>query len=353
MGDLYTRVSVIVDFGIRAELEELSDSEDEEVVDSAASARVSVENAMKKRLTESWKVLKRIPNFCEHMCSLAQDRRTRNQVCKLLNAARDASRSDDTGTLKKDVISYILLDTKAVITPPIPGVGSKAPRGWSHPQTAALLCPIECDATQVTYDLILSNELCIDADQFPRFLFPDGHSYEADDLSTGILTGHLCFRVAKHIFQGPSTALEHPGHHRGKSGNAALHGITTMTGCSIAYVACQARFAISSAESWNAADFNFDYEKFYWNICRLFDDGEGQDIIDAYNYQIWGTSRPSTECSTVHTHTRPSAFEVLQQQRAAKRARLRNQTSDGRPERDQESQHGRGSQQQSDAPEDA
>ena len=46
-------------------------------------------------------------------------------------------------------------------------------------------------------------------------------------------------QVAKHLFQGPSTALEQPGAHCGKQGNASLCGLTLMTPHTIAYVAIQ------------------------------------------------------------------------------------------------------------------
>ena len=46
-------------------------------------------------------------------------------------------------------------------------------------------------------------------------------------------------KVAKHIFQGPSAALEAAGYHRGKQGIAALIHITSMDPHLIAYIAVQ------------------------------------------------------------------------------------------------------------------
>jgi hypothetical protein len=51
-------------------------------------------------------------------------------------------------------------------------------------------------------------------------------------------------QVAKHIFQGPTAALERPGYHRGRRGNAALMGMTTMTPRAIGYVAVQVSFIL-------------------------------------------------------------------------------------------------------------
>ena len=46
-------------------------------------------------------------------------------------------------------------------------------------------------------------------------------------------------KVAKHIFQGPSAALEAAGYHRGKQGIAALIHITLMNPHLIGYIAVQ------------------------------------------------------------------------------------------------------------------
>ena len=79
-------------------------------------------------------------------------------------------------------------------------------------------------------------------------------------MDDGVLCGHLMlhvtilfsfylstylifYQVAKHIFQGPSAALEHPGYHRGKRGNASLMGMISMTPHAIAYVAVQVKLS--------------------------------------------------------------------------------------------------------------
>ncbi len=51
-------------------------------------------------------------------------------------------------------------------------------------------------------------------------------------------------QAAKHILQGPTSALEGPGAHRGKQGNAAICGITTLTPNLIAYIATQVSYSL-------------------------------------------------------------------------------------------------------------
>jgi len=108
-----------------------------------------------------------------------------------------------------------------------------------------------------TYESIRAHTLRVTAAMLPRFLFPDGHIHDPNDMLRNVLCGHLIQRVrnclqstrrflttsshqvAKLIFQGPSTALDEPGAHRGKQGNAALCGLTSMTPHTIAYVVVQ------------------------------------------------------------------------------------------------------------------
>ncbi|KAG6893667.1 hypothetical protein C0992_009136 [Termitomyces sp. T32_za158] len=269
MGDLFNWITSIVECGLKYE------------VDTTES--LNELTTVERHLLESWRLLKElIPNFAEDMVHLRHDRRTRNQVFSLINRARDCVCSDDCSSLKVHAPSYMLLSKDQVVFPPLLK-GDKTVRGWAHPQCAALLCPAELPATEETYANIESGEIIVTADQFPRFLYPHGHEFDPDNLSKDILRGHFCFRVGKHIFQGPSASHEKAGFSRGKSGNAAINGISSMTPRSIAYIACQARFAISSAVQWGFWDKDFNYENFYWNIVDLFEDGEGQDIIEAFN----------------------------------------------------------------------
>lgn len=115
----------------------------------------------------------------------------------------------------------------------------------------------------------------------------------------------FCIQAAKHILQGPTSALEGPGSHRGKQGNAAICGITALTPNLIAYIATQVsfscrnqgvaklivspafqvRFALSSTSSWAVKDGTFSYQDFYHHIVELLteDDDETSQIINLYN----------------------------------------------------------------------
>ncbi|KAG1744234.1 hypothetical protein EDB19DRAFT_1632827, partial [Suillus lakei] len=61
----------------------------------------------------------------------------------LVSTASDA-RSDDTGSLMQEGLEYMLLDPESSsFNPPLLKKHGKACRGWNHPQTARLLCPVQ------------------------------------------------------------------------------------------------------------------------------------------------------------------------------------------------------------------
>jgi hypothetical protein len=71
-------------------------------------------------------------------------------------------RAEDAASLKGRILSYLLLDKKSSLEPAIKLVGKKTDRGWAHPVTARLLCPLKYPATE-EYVLIY---LCFDVSKF-------------------------------------------------------------------------------------------------------------------------------------------------------------------------------------------
>jgi len=208
----------------------------------------------------------------------------------------------------------------------------KNDRGFYHPITAALLCPVKYPKTPQTIEGIRAGTLAVTAQLLPSFLFPDCHVYDSNDISLNVLRGHIMIRVAKHLFQGPSTALEQPGAHRGKQGNALLCGLTSMTPHTIAYVAIQARFAMSSTSTWANIDGPFSYSDFYWKIVGLFEDEEeAAAIIKFYNYHVFGTVSDQSDLDGSQIAAADDdiedEFETIRRQRSEKRARIDSQRS--------------------------
>ncbi|KAJ7098879.1 hypothetical protein C8R44DRAFT_747953 [Mycena epipterygia] len=105
-----------------------------------------------------------------------------------------------------------------------------------------------------------------------------------------------------------------PGYNRGKAGNAALNGVTSLTGRDVAYVACQLRFALSSQQNWNNMDGTFSYPDFYWTVVDILRGEEGQEILDRFNYK-------AAVKKAIPMVAGPTDVELLEAQRSAKRAR--------------------------------
>ncbi|KAL4247847.1 Protein of unknown function DUF6698 [Abortiporus biennis] len=69
-----------------------------------------------------------------------------------------------------------------------------------------------------------------------------------------------------------------------QSGNAALHGMTLVSGAAIAYVATQVLFALSSGSTFKPTSPTCKYKQFYESIQDFFNDPdmeeEVQDILE-------------------------------------------------------------------------
>ncbi|KJA23361.1 hypothetical protein HYPSUDRAFT_201390 [Hypholoma sublateritium FD-334 SS-4] len=314
--DPFSRIDTIVNFGIQ---HEVADDEESNTEAPPLSIRET-------RLLRSWKLLcSIIPNFLTEMLALSDNRPVRKAMCQEIYKGVTAARADDSSSLRGWIPAYILLDPKEALIPPIQAKARHYnDRGFHHPATASLLCPLKYPDTPETYNSIKAGKLSVTATLLPRFLFPDKTVYDPMDISKDLLSGHVMFRAAKHIFQGPSSALEEPGAHRGKQGNAALSGITSMTPYTIAYVAMQVRFCLSSTGSWAAKDGAFSYAEFYWHIVGLLDDDEDEectDIINLYNHHVFGTANPHGDANGTDAIEVENEYDVIKSQRAGKRAR--------------------------------
>jgi hypothetical protein len=90
----------------------------------------------------------------------------------------------------------------------------KNDRGFYHPITAALLCPVKYPKTPQfvlsfhlfmccfllkfhlrTIEAIRAGTLAVTAQLLPSFLFPDDHVYDSNDISLNVLKGHIMIRV--------------------------------------------------------------------------------------------------------------------------------------------------------------
>ncbi|KAG6911070.1 hypothetical protein DXG01_004585 [Tephrocybe rancida] len=214
------------------------------------------------------------------------------QLSKLIQKGCSNARADDTKGLKGAILDWIAPPGEA----PNPRLARhiKSDRGFHHPQTGALLCPVDLDWSDEEVKTKLRNqEINTIGDQWPTFLFQN-YTYDPEDPW-----------AYKYIFTSPSSVNKEP--RATKSGNARIHGMTRVTPASIAYVAAQVRFALSSTPVFSKTDRILDSERFYLSILELFEDVdekmEVNDLISWWDRQIFPSSagRMLNKTDTVHS----------------------------------------------------
>lgn len=225
------------------------------------------------------------------------------------------ARADDTKSLKGAILDWITPRGGAL--KPSLARNIKADRGFHRERTGALLCPVDLKwSDDEIKEKLRSGELTTIGDQWPSFLF-HGYAYDPEDPWNGLFRSSLLVTAYKHIFTSPSSVDKEPKATR--SGNARIHGMIKVTLASIAYVATQVRFALSSSPIFSRSDLATDSERFYNSILDLFEDVDEQqevnDLLTWWNRQIFPSSSSGA---------RPSGKDTVHAKIKAKRAAMRS-----------------------------
>ncbi|KAG1892965.1 uncharacterized protein F5891DRAFT_1209452 [Suillus fuscotomentosus] len=123
----------------------------------------------------------------------------------------------------------------------------------------------------------LNGEISVCGDQWPVFLYAN-YTYDADDPWCGLLRNRLLVSAYKHVFTSPSSVDKEPKATR--SGNTRLHGMNAVMIASIAYIATQVRFSLSSSSVFSRTDTTTDSETFYHSLLDLLEDPDEYKEID-------------------------------------------------------------------------
>ncbi|KAG1837997.1 hypothetical protein F4604DRAFT_1885625 [Suillus subluteus] len=224
-------------------------------------------------------------------------------VGELIGKGASGARGDDTKTLKSAVLDWISPKGEA-IQPPLHR-NSKIDRGFNHELTGFLLCPagLDWNDSQTKADL-RSGEMLVCGDQWPIFLYAH-QTYDPDDPWCGLLRSCLLVSAYKHVFTSPSSVEKEPKATRSR--NACLHGMKSATIASIAYIATQVRFALSSSSVFSRTNTATDSETFYHSLLDLLEDPDESSEVDEllmwWNRQVFPTSsatkRPVTANSAL------------------------------------------------------
>ncbi|KAG2141304.1 hypothetical protein DEU56DRAFT_734239 [Suillus clintonianus] len=209
-------------------------------------------------------------------------------VGELIGKGAAGARGDDTKTLKAAVLDWITPNGEA-IQPPLHR-NTKINCGFNHELTGSLLCPARLSWNDPqTKENLRSGEMLVSGDQWPIFLYAN-QVYNPEDPWCGLLRSRLC--AYKYVFTSPSSVDREPKATR--SGNARLHGMISVTVASIAYIATQVRFALSSSSVFSRTDTTTDSEMFYHSLLDLLEDTEESlevdELLTWWNRQIFPTS---------------------------------------------------------------
>ncbi|KAG1852374.1 hypothetical protein C8R48DRAFT_749840 [Suillus tomentosus] len=233
-------------------------------------------------------------------------------VGELIGKGAAGARGDDTKMLKSAILDWISPKGEG-IRPPLHR-NSKIDRGFNHDLTGSLLCPAGLDWNDPqTKENLQSGEMMVCGDQWPVFLYAH-HIYDPEDPWCGLLRSRLLVYAYKHVFTSPSSVDREPKATR--SGNARLHGMNSVTIASLAYIATQVRFALSSSSVFSRTDTTTDSETFYHSLLDLLEDPEEYKEIDElltwWNRQVFPTSSAAKRPISAN-----SALSKIQQKRLA------------------------------------
>ncbi|KAF7976898.1 hypothetical protein HWV62_5455 [Athelia sp. TMB] len=199
-------------------------------------------------------------------------------LCSMIQKGIANSRGEDTKGLKGVMIDWL---TKPGV-PLIPPLyrNSKSERGYNHPITGRLLCPAGWDWEDPNVvEGLRSGATKLLGEHWPVFIYKD-NTYDPENPWKGAFRGSLLVKAYRHIFTSPSSVdLQEPKATR--SGNARIHGMTEATLASIAYVATQVRFALSSHSVFSRSNCVTDTEQFYNTCMDLFLDKDELAEINA------------------------------------------------------------------------
>ncbi|KAH6879665.1 hypothetical protein BKA70DRAFT_1378294 [Coprinopsis sp. MPI-PUGE-AT-0042] len=206
-------------------------------------------------------LLKMIPSLHQRILDASEEEVM--AIAAMIQKGANSACSDDTKTLKGAVLDWIIPPGQPLNPPPI--------------SQRQLLCPAELDWNQKEVQRQLKDkELVVSGTSWPIFLYKD-EAYDENEPWTGLFRSKILLKAYKHIFTSPSSVEREVKATR--SGNARIHGMTAVTRASLAYIATQVRFSLTSASIFSRADSETDSETFYHSVLDLLEDPEEQHEV--------------------------------------------------------------------------
>ncbi|KAG2048802.1 hypothetical protein BDR06DRAFT_1071132 [Suillus hirtellus] len=173
---------------------------------------------------------------------------------------------------------------------------------------------------------------------FPAFLY-DKYKADSNNLEEGLFKGKILVQGYKAVFTSPSSAKDVEGDGDGadviqnnrraknsvsgikvKKHVAQIIKMEKVTPRSIAYIACQVRFALSSVTLWRSVNGDFDYIQFWRSIIDFFERPPSREaqrrvnkLLEWWTRKVFGKSRREDLSNTVKANM---SVNALARQRA-------------------------------------
>ncbi|KAH6894784.1 hypothetical protein BKA70DRAFT_1117381 [Coprinopsis sp. MPI-PUGE-AT-0042] len=236
-------------------------------------------------------------------------------VAELVQKGSAGARADDTKGLKGVILDWITPRGQNLQPPLMRNV--KTDWGFYHPRTGELLCPTDYDWNDAEIRNALRNgTLVVAGDQWPVFLYKD-YLHNPENIWDGLFRSSLLVSAFRHIFTSPSSVDREPRATR--SGNARIHGMKNVTVPSLAYIATQVRFALSSSPTFSRTDLVTDSERFYGSVIHAF--SHKQEERNVASLLAWWDIQIFPVYNERNTHPKKgSVLALMKEQRKAREA---------------------------------
>ncbi|KAL4061687.1 hypothetical protein V8B97DRAFT_2027224 [Scleroderma yunnanense] len=222
-----------------------------------------------------WELLQSVPGLEDQLMLSSEE-----EVIAMANLkGTNSTKADDTKGMKGLIIDWITPKGQSLI--PHIHHNVKSGHGFNHICTGALLCPVVCcshaffmHVASRTHTKLTNGKIQVARDQWPMFF---------------LLHSGLLILVFKHTFMLPSSVDQEPKVTH--SGNACIQSMCWMMKASLAYVATQACFALTSAQVFSHTNLMTDSKHFYNSILELLNDsdekGEVDQLMAWWNHQVF------------------------------------------------------------------
>ncbi|KAK7020761.1 hypothetical protein VNI00_017580 [Paramarasmius palmivorus] len=223
-----------------------------------------------------------------------------NHIISMMREGFRLARKADTSKLKKSIV-WIIKDNPQItwddsVVFPSLDADTKIARGLLHPSIAPLMCPasfilrFKSDDEDVREKALddLKRAKAVTHSSLPGLLY-DYRLFDPTDMYQGLFRGYTLTRAWRNLHKSPAATMNLNDASE-DNGNAAIAGVKSVTPESIAYVAVQVYFALSTQTTWRRTCGKLDLYIFYRNLIKVYEAGKDswkEDLLNFFNKEVF------------------------------------------------------------------